>query len=158
MHVSLLPSGDRAWAASGRAGGRKGQSPPAVHRQHQVHRWAFQAEDADWGHHAWLCCQATEEPRRRVAGVPVQAAHHHREGPGLWEGQGEAKSQASRCSICNVTHLGLQSKSSWKKCHLVIFQRGQGLFFFSWLSTPTILSLIIPRRLTSSPRRLQGAI
>lgn len=87
--LSFSASGNRARAASGGAGGSQRQGQAALHWQHQVHRRALQAQDADRSNHAWLRGQATEEPWRGVFRVPVQAAYHHWEGPGLWKGQGE---------------------------------------------------------------------
>jgi hypothetical protein len=67
--TSHLPGGESR--SEGGAGGGEGQGAPAVAGQHQVHRRAVQAEDADGGHHARLHRQAAEEPRRGVAGVPL---------------------------------------------------------------------------------------
>lgn len=76
------------------AGRGQGQSPAEIHWEYKIHRRAFQAEDADGGHHAWLRGEAAEKPRRGVPRVPLPPAHDHWQGPGLWEGKGGAGMRA----------------------------------------------------------------
>ena len=56
--MSCPAVGQRAGSPAGRAGGGQGQGAEAVARQHQVHRRAVQAEDADGADHARLRGQA----------------------------------------------------------------------------------------------------
>ena len=86
--VSLVPS-DWVWSSSGRAAGGQGHCQAAFHRQHQVHRQTLQTQDVNGGRHAPLRGQAAPEPRPDVFRVSVQTAHHHRQGPWHWGGQGE---------------------------------------------------------------------
>lgn len=85
------PSGRGEAKVEGGARGRQRQSPSTITRQHQVHWRVVQVEDADRNHHAWLHCETAEEPRRREFRVSVPAAVDHREGPGFWEGEGDAR-------------------------------------------------------------------